>query len=474
MSDPMGNLWGDEPTTAKSLNKSTDPLHLVPNELPSDQVSEKSFLATIAYWGNSPKAVDLCIGLTDKDFYAPQHRILFNVVRSLQAQGAEINFVTLQNELQKAGMLDRVGGFQGLTDILQAEEVDKPDVLAGFIKEKSALREIISIGSKMAQNASALGEPQEIISTASEALTRLATGNPMRELISDMSDLIDDVLEGKAITTENGGRAMSWGDDMLDSICPIPRGEPTLIVARPGVGKSALGCIQVPVATYLKGLGKPLVLSLEMNRQKIKARLAGHISGTNSREFRDASYKAHDVEAIAKQRELLGGIKWMFPKQECPVEEIESLINYAIDVHGIDCVVLDQFSHLLPPQAARKEPFAMGNAALSRRITALAKNLNLGWVTLGQINREGDDSRRPNMKDLADTDRLAKDAAVIFGLWNVGQGDVQEVWGTIIKNRDDGHKGWARKLSSDYGTCHFNVEEQETKLTFTTSKRLKG
>ena len=115
----------------------------------------------------------------------------------------------------------------------------------------------------------------------------------------------------------------------------------------------------------------------------------------------------------------------------------------------------------------------MGNAALSRRITALAKNLNLGWVTLGQINREGDDSRRPNMKDLADTDRLAKDAAVIFGLWNVGQGDVQEVWGTIIKNRDDGHKGWARKLSSDYGTCHFNVEEQETKLTFTTSKRLK-
>ena len=175
------------------------------------------------------------------------------------------------------------------------------------------------------RSASALGEPQEIISTASEALTRLAKGNPMRELISDMSDLIDDVLEGKAITTENGGRAMSWGDDVLDSICPIPRGEPTLIVARPGVGKSALGCIQVPVATYLKGLGKPLVLSLEMNRQKIKARLAGHISGTNSREFRDASYKAHDVEAIAKHRELLGGIKWMFPKQECPVEEIESL-----------------------------------------------------------------------------------------------------------------------------------------------------
>lgn len=451
MSDPMGNLWGESPKK-----------EIVPDELPSDILSEVSFLSTITYWGNTPKAVEASLGLTDRDFYNPAHKVMFNAIRILQAAGSEINFLTLQNELQKTGLLDRVGGFQGLTDILQAQEVENPEVLAGFIKEKTRLRELIAIGAKIADSASTLSESTQIISEASEALTRLATNTPMKQLISDMSDLVDDLLDGKPITTENGGRSMSWGDDTLDLLCPIPRGEPTLIVARPGVGKSALGCIQVPVATYLKGLGKPLVLSLEMNRQKIKARLAGHLSGTNSRAFRDAQYGAHEVEKIVKQQELLAGIKWMFPKQECPVEEIESLINYAIDVHGIDCVVLDQFSHLLPPQAARKEPFAMGNAALSRRITALAKNLNLGWVTLGQINREGDDSRRPNMKDLADTDRLAKDAAVIFGLWNKGTDDNQEVWGTIIKNRDDGHKGWARKLSSDYGTCTFRVESQET------------
>lgn len=457
MSDPMGNLWGDEQIKGDKPEKS-----LVPDQLPQDLDSEKSFLSTITYWGNTPKAIETCLTLSDHDFVHPAHRIVFNAIRSLQSAGSEINFLTIQNELTKSGLLDKVFGAQGIVDILQAEEVERPEVLAGFIKEKTRLRDLIAIGSKIADRASVLGESTEIISEASEALTRLATNTPLRQLISDMSDLVDDVLDGKAITTENGGRAMSWGDDTLDMICPIPRGEPTLIVARPGVGKSALGCIQIPVATFLKGLGRPLVLSLEMNRQKIKARLAGHISGTNSRAFRDAHYGAHEVEAIAKQRELLAGIKWMFPKQECPVEEIESLINYAIDVHGIDCVVLDQFSHLLPPQAARKEPFAMGNAALSRRITALAKNLNLGWVTLGQINREGDDSRRPNMKDLADTDRLAKDAAVIFGLWNKGTDENQEVWGTIIKNRDDGHKGWAKKLSSDYGTCTFRVESQET------------
>lgn len=438
------------------------PASLIPDTLPQDLESEAAFLATMSYWGNTPLSVDFCRRLEPADFNGPSHRIIFEAIRALQHAGSELSSLHLKSEIESMGKLDKVGGFPGICNLLTADAVERPEVLVGYIKEKSKLRSLISIGSKMAQAAAGVSDSDEIVSVASEALTRMATDNPMRELVVDMSDLIDDLMAGVAITTENGGRSMSWGDDILDNICPIPRGEPTLIVARPGVGKSALGCIQVPVATYLKGLGKPLVLSLEMGKQKVKARMAGHLSGTNSRAFRDAHYTHRDVELISRQEELLKGIKWMFPKQECPVEEIESLVHYAIDVFGIDCVVLDQFSHLVPPREARKEQFAMANAALSRRITALAKNLNLGWVTLGQINRDGEDSRRPTMKDLADTDRLAKDAAVIFGMWNTGTDENQQVWGTVMKNRDDGFKGWSKQLSSDYGTCTFRVNEMET------------
>lgn len=462
MTDSMGDLWGGlggEQPEAKAP--------------PADEETEASFLATLSFMPEA-KAVETALLLEENDFFFLKHKLIYRAIRVLQQEEAEINSLTIRIELDKEGQLHRVGDYQGITEVLQAEEVERPEVLALQIKEKSRLRQLIAMGSRIVSAAEGGEDSQSILSGASEGLTRLATGSPLKDLVTDMTDLVEELASGASITTENGGHAMSWGDDHLDMICPIPRGEPTLIVARPGVGKSALGCIQVPVATLTKGYGKPLVLSLEMGKQKVKARLAAHLTGTNSRDFRDGNYAESDIRKVNESMDVLKGIKWMFPRQECPVEEIESLVRYAIDVFGIDCVVLDQFSHLLPPKAAKSEPFAFANAALSRRITALAKNLNLGWVTLGQLNKDGDDQRRPNMKDLADTDRLAKDAAVILGLWTTGTTESQEVWATIIKNRDDGFKGWAKQLKADYGTCRFEVPSQETKVVFKPKKNLFG
>jgi replicative DNA helicase len=225
--------------------------------------------------------------------------------------------------------------------------------------------------------------------------------------------------------------------------------------------------IQILVATIERGLGTPLFLSLEMGRDKVKARVAAHLSEVNSRVFRDGQYDGGMVERIIDRKRVLSGMKTMFPKQQCRVEEIEALVQHAVDVHGITCVVLDQFSHVAAPKESLKENYAIANAQISKHLTALAKNLNLGWVTLAQINKDGEDSRRPTMKDLAATDRLAQDAAVIFGMWNKGTDENQEVWGTVMKNRDDGFKGWHKPLAADLGTCSFRVTEfyTETRAT---------
>jgi replicative DNA helicase len=427
--------------------------------LPEDIEAEESFLSTCF---SSPKrSFDACLSLTPDDFAHPTHKIIFQALQSIQHQDTEINSLTLKDEVLKMGKLQLIGGPATIFELLSKDDVDRPEVLAEIILQKSKLRQLIKTGSRIVDSAMAVGNYSEIVSEASEAITRLSMADPGKQIITDLSDLLDDLESHRQITTQNGGKAMSWGDESLDRLCPIPRGEPTLIVARPGVGKSALG-IQILTATIEKSLGRPLFLSLEMNREKIKARVAAHLSGVNSRSFRDGDYNQIAIDRVIDRKRVLSGMKLLFPNQQCQVEEIESLVKHAVDVYGIDCVVLDQFSHIHPPREAKKENFAIANSMMSQKLTALAKNLNLGWVTLAQLNRDGDDSRRPNMKDLADTDRLAKDAAVIFGMWSKGDSEAQEVHGTIIKNRDDGFKGWARKLKVDYGTCQFHVEERET------------
>lgn len=454
MNGPDQNLW-------EGINTQPNPRAVL--VVPEDHEAEKSFLATVAAMGSSPSAYAASSLLSDRDFVSPIHREVFLAICCLQRQGSEVNLITIQDELRRNGADGRVGGISGVIDILSFMEVERPEELASIIKSRTALRELIRLGSKIADDASSLRDPVEILAEASGVITALSSSTRTRQIITDMSDLLDDLAEGRAITTANGGRALSWGDEVLDRMCPIPRGEPVLIAARPGVGKSALA-LQIIVSSVEKQVGRPLFLSLEMGREKVKARLAAKLSGTNSRVFRDGQYTSDDIERITDRKRILSGMKVMFPNQQCPMEEIEALVRHAVDVYGIDSVVLDQFSHIHAPREARNETFAISNSMLSQRITALAKNLNLGWVTLGQINRDGEDSRRPNMKDLADTDRLAKDAAVIFGMWNKGTDDNQEVWGTIIKNRDDGHKGWAKKLTVDYGTCSFAVDEGFTDI----------
>lgn len=453
----IDNLWEGTEFDGKSKPQE-------PTRLPEDVESEGSLISTCCALGIGLAGVEAASFLAPEDFVHPGYRMMFVAVRAIQSREEELNLLTLRAEMERQGTLARAGGIMTLTETLALPDVERPMVLAEIIKEKSRLRELIKAGHRIVEMASRHGDYREIVSEASEAITRLAMDNPGKQIITDLTDLLDDLAEGKQITTENGGRAMSWGDSTLDEYCPIPRGEPTIVCARPGGGKSALA-IQILVATIEARLGKPLFLSLEMGRQKVKARIAAHLSEINSKAFRDGNYDGDAVGRILDRKHVLSGMKVMFPMQQCRVEEIESLVKHAVEAHGITCVVLDQFSHVGPPRESAKDTYAIVNAQISKHITALAKNLNLGWVTLAQINKDGEDSRRPTMKDLAATDRLVQDAAVIFGLWNKGNDENQEVWGTIMKNRDDGWKGWAKQLASDYGTCRFRVQQFEMSRT---------
>lgn len=457
------NLWEGTELDGLPTRKTDAPSALrIPDKMPEDIDAERSFLSTCCSTGAEHIAAQVVFDLEDDAFVHPAHKYIFQSLKILLADGVEVSSLSLKASLETRGKLNLVGGFTGLVDILSFEDVERPGVLADILTEKLKLRRLIKVGSDIV--ASALDPAQDYhqtISLASESITRLALAHPGKHIITDMTDLLDDLSGGAHITTENGGMAMSWGDDTLDRLCPIPRGEPTIVCARPGGGKSALA-IQILVATVEKGLGKPLFISLEMGREKVKARLAAHLSGLNSRSFRDGDYGSNEIESIIDRKRVLSGMRVMFPMQQCRVEEIESLVKHAVEIHGVTAVVLDQFSHVGAPREGGRDTYAIVNAQISKHLTALAKNLNLGWVTLAQINKDGDDNRRPTMKDLAATDRIAQDAAVILGLWNKGSDDNQEVWGTIMKNRDDGMKGWARQMDTDYGTCRFRVQEQET------------
>src|SRR4029077_3436443 len=82
--------------------------------------------------------------ISPEDFYYIPHKLVFQAIVSLSAQLKRIDIVTLQDELLKQSVLEKIGG--GVFLISLQEDIPALGLLeqhATMIKEKSVLRELI-------------------------------------------------------------------------------------------------------------------------------------------------------------------------------------------------------------------------------------------------------------------------------------------------------------------------------------------
>ena len=121
----------------------------LPERLPEDVDAERSLLATCCAPGAEDQAADLSLRLDEEDFVHPAHRAVFKALKALLAQRLEVNALTLKDALDQEGDLGKVGGYAGLVDLLSAEEVGRPQVLADLLKRKSQHRALIRLGARM-------------------------------------------------------------------------------------------------------------------------------------------------------------------------------------------------------------------------------------------------------------------------------------------------------------------------------------
>ena len=126
---------------------------LLPQHLPEDIEAERSLLATCCAAGAETAATEISFTLTEDDFDHPAHRAGFKALKALVEAQLEVNSLTLKDALDQAGDLARVGGFTGLVDLLSAEEVGRPQVLADLLVRKRKLRQLIRLGAQLVRQA---------------------------------------------------------------------------------------------------------------------------------------------------------------------------------------------------------------------------------------------------------------------------------------------------------------------------------
>ncbi len=108
------------------------------------------------------------------DFFPDTHRRIYASMLELSQRIAEIDVLTLREELDRKGAVEKVGGAAYLTSLLDGvPDVGNVEHYARIVKEKSTLRRLIRAGQKIVREGLA-GERD------AEALLSEATGRDLR------------------------------------------------------------------------------------------------------------------------------------------------------------------------------------------------------------------------------------------------------------------------------------------------------
>ena len=95
---------------------------------------------------------DISVIISVDDFYSKIHRTIFQAVSVILSSGRSIDLITLQEELEGSGLLESVGGFVYLVEIVRVTpSAANITAYANIVKERSLTRSMIAIGNEMVE-----------------------------------------------------------------------------------------------------------------------------------------------------------------------------------------------------------------------------------------------------------------------------------------------------------------------------------
>ncbi len=221
-----------------------------PSRVPPNNLrAEESVLGAMLL---SREAIAEVVETLDPDhFYKPAHGHLYDAIMGLYGAGQPVDAVTVAEELQRAGLLEDIGGPSLLLD-LQATTpaISNAAHYAKIVEEHALLRRLIVVSNEIAETA--YGVPDDVVKAIDEAESLMFevaqrrvtnTTAEIKDLLSANLDRLEQLYErGEAITGSSTGYIDL--DEMLAGLQPNAL---YVVGARPAMGKAL--ALDTPLAT---------------------------------------------------------------------------------------------------------------------------------------------------------------------------------------------------------------------------------
>ena len=248
--DDLGQPATDSPAPAEEFGR----------QPPQDLAAEQSVLGGMLL--SKDAIADVLERLRPGDFYRPAHQNVYDSILDLYGRGEPADAVTVAAELDRRGLLRRVGGAPYLhTLISTVPTAANAGYYAGIVAEKALLRRLVEAGTRVVQYGYAGAEGADVNEIVDRAqaeiydVTERRTAEdfvPLEALLQPTMDEID------AIASQGGiARGVPTGFTELDDVTNgLHPGQMIVIAARPGMGKALKVDTPLPTPTGWTTMGE--------------------------------------------------------------------------------------------------------------------------------------------------------------------------------------------------------------------------
>jgi replicative DNA helicase len=384
---------------------------------PQDLAAEQSVLGGMLL--SKDAIADVLEKLRPSDFYRPAHQNVYDAILDLYGRGEPADAVTVAAELDRRGLLRRIGGAPYVhTLISTVPTAANAGYYAEIVAEKALLRRLVEAGTRVVQYGYAGAEGADVAEVVDRAQAEMyeVTDRRLSEDFVPLEDLLQPTMDEIDAIASNGGlaRGVPTGFTELDEVTNgLHPGQMIIVAARPGVGKSTLG-LDFMRSCSIKHRLASVIFSLEMSKSEIVMRLLSAEAKIKLADMRSGRMSDDDWTRLARRMsEISEAPLYIDDSPNLTMMEIRAKARRLKQRADLRLVVVDYLQ--LMSSGKRVESRQIEVSEFSRHLKLLAKELEVPVIAISQLNRgpEQRTDKKPLLSDLRESGCLTASTRIL-------------------------------------------------------------
>ena len=364
----------------------------------------------------------VCEILSPESFYEQRNQLIYSAIRDLSLAEKPVDVLTVTDELERQGCLDKGGGAIYIADLSnKVASSANIEYHARIIAHKFLARQLISFASEIETKAfDGSMDIDDLMQEAEGSLFELSRRN-MKKDYTQIDPVISNAVEviQKAAANKDGLTGVPTGYHKLDNITSGWQASDLVIIAgRPAMGKTsfALSMAKNIAADYKVPMA---FFSLEMSNVQLVNRLISNCCEIQGSKILNGQLKPDEWERLDKRlNNLIGSPLYVDDTPGLSVFELRTKARRLVRDHGVKIIMID-YLQLMNANGMRFSSRQEEVSTISRSLKQIAKELDIPILALSQLNRgvesrEGLEGKRPQLSDLRESGAIEQDADMVL------------------------------------------------------------